>query len=76
MLNAVHPSIWTFINSLKKEDNLNKLKVEQAIAGYSLTKKRKYKDSVLRIKNLVLQFEIKPFDGYLKGISANFQLQI
>ena len=76
MLNAVHPSIWTFINALKKEDNLNQFKVEQAISGYSLPKKRIYKDSALRIKNLVLQFEIKPIDGYLRSIAANFQLQI
>jgi len=73
MLNAVHPSIWTFIKALKKEDNLNQFKVEQSISGYSLPKKRKYKDSALRIKNLVLQFEIKPIDGYLRAnLSCKF----
>lgn len=76
MLNAVHPSIWTFIEALKKEDNLNQLKVEQEISGYSPPKKRKYKDSALRIKKLVLQFENNiSIEQYLRGIAANFQLQ-
>lgn len=77
MLNAVHPSIWIFISVLKKEDNINKFKIEQANAGYSPPpKKRKYKDTAKRIKKLVLQFENKSIDEYLEGIVANFQLQI
>jgi len=50
MLNAIHPSIWTFINALKKEDNLNQFKVEQAIAGYSLPKKENIKIQLYGLK--------------------------
>lgn len=34
ILNAIHPSIWKFIDVIKKKDEkLNKLKIEQIIAG-------------------------------------------
>lgn len=42
MLNAVHFFIWSFIDALKKEDfDLNRFKVEQAIAVYSSYKNKK-----------------------------------
>lgn len=43
MQNAILLSIQAFINALKKKDNLNQFKVEQAITGYLHPKKRKYK---------------------------------
>ncbi|XP_022171031.1 uncharacterized protein LOC111034225 [Myzus persicae] len=47
MLSSRHPSIWIFIDSLKKEESLNRLKVEQYIAGIKPPKKKKYKDSAI-----------------------------
>ncbi|KAF0722630.1 MULE domain-containing protein [Aphis craccivora] len=34
ILNQCHPSIWKFILALKKEEDLNKVKFEQYIAGF------------------------------------------
>jgi hypothetical protein len=50
MLSFRHPSIWIFIDSLKKEKSLNRLKVEQYIAGIKPQTKKKYKDSAIRLK--------------------------
>jgi len=47
MLSSRHPSIWIFIDSLKKEESLNRLKVEQYIAGIQPSKKKKYKDPAI-----------------------------
>jgi len=49
--NAVHASIWIFINALKKENNINLFKVEQSLFGITLPKKKK------NIK--ILQFVLK-----------------
>lgn len=41
LLNSVHPSIWIFINALKKENNINLFKVKQLLSGIALPKKKK-----------------------------------
>lgn len=78
LLNSVHPSIWIFINALKKENNINLFKVEQLLSGISLPKKKKYKDSAIRIRKLTSTFDpnITNIQNYLRGIAVNFQLQL
>jgi len=42
MLNSsIHPSIWKFITALQKEERVNRLKVEQLVAGNQLPSKKK-----------------------------------
>ncbi|XP_029344148.1 uncharacterized protein LOC115033845 [Acyrthosiphon pisum] len=52
MLSAHHPSIWTFITALKKEESLNRFKIEQYTAGFEPPKKKKYKDSTIKLKKI------------------------
>uniref|UniRef100_A0A6P7GX96 Uncharacterized protein LOC114343419 n=1 Tax=Diabrotica virgifera virgifera TaxID=50390 RepID=A0A6P7GX96_DIAVI len=40
ILNAAHPNLWKFITGLKKEESLNRLKVEQYIAGNQQPQKK------------------------------------
>jgi len=71
-----HPSIWTFILALKKEENTNKIKIEQYIAGECPPSKKKYQDKAQRLKQIWYDFENRPIDDYLQGIAHNFQLQL
>jgi hypothetical protein len=50
-LNAVHPSIWKFIDALKKEEKLNRVRIHQFIAGNDPKPKKKKKIQRFRIKN-------------------------
>jgi hypothetical protein len=43
MLSAHHLSIWAFITALKKEESLNRFKIEQYTAGFEPSKKKNIK---------------------------------
>jgi len=66
-----------FYQCIEKKNNINFFKVEQLLSGILLPKKKKYKDSVIRIKKLTSTFDpnITNIQNYLRGIAVNFQLQ-
>ena len=69
---AHHPNIWRFIDSLKKEQNFNELKIEQLIAGYTQARKKRYVDLDRRIKSIVERFnDTTDVLEYLRGIAHN-----
>lgn len=75
-LSVHHPSIWKFIEGLRKEQSLNELKIEQYIAGEPLRKQKKiYRDTAKRIETIVSEYGERPDLDYLKGIAHNFKLQ-
>lgn len=76
MLSALHPSVWIFINALKKEESLNRFKIEQYTAGFEPPMKKKYKDSTEKLKKICNDFKNRTVDDYLRGISHHFQFQI
>ncbi|XP_035231949.1 uncharacterized protein LOC118203773 [Stegodyphus dumicola] len=77
LMNGCHPTIWKFIDCLKKEQNLNSIKIEQYIAGHHPPVSRKvYRDTSLRIQKIVNDYNDRPILDYLRGIAYNFQLQV
>ena len=77
VLGAYHPTIWKFIDGLKKEQSLNELRVEQYIAGQQPpASKRIYKESAMRIKAIVNDYTGRPLLDYLRGVAHNFQFHI
>jgi hypothetical protein len=53
-LSAEHPNIWKFISALKREQSLNKLRIEQYVSGQQHTQSRRiYDDSAQRLLRLV-----------------------
>jgi hypothetical protein len=77
LINATHPSIWKFINELKKEQNLNEIKIEQYIAGQNPPAgTRIYKDTTEKIKSIVLDYGNRSLLDYLREIAHNFNLQV
>jgi len=75
-LNVIHPSIWKFIEALKKKESLNKIHVEQFIARHSMGVKRKYKDFAERLKIVCNDYHNRITEDYLRGIVHNFQLNV
>jgi hypothetical protein len=62
---------------LKKEQNLNEIKIEQYIAGQNPPAgTRIYKDTTEKIKSIVLDYGNRSLLDYLRGIAHNFNLQV
>jgi|UniRef100_A0A2S2QAB4 hypothetical protein len=54
LINGMHPSIWRFIDALKKEESINRLKIEQYVGGNEPSKKKKI-DRAAKIKKNMYQ---------------------
>ena len=69
ILGSYHPTIWEFIEGLKKEQSLNELKLEQYVAGQEPpVAKKMYKNSAKRIKTVVEDNRNRPVLEFLRGI--------
>ena len=76
LLGAYHPSIWKFIEALKKEQSLNELKLEQFLAGQlPPAGKKKFKDCAERLKRVVAEYGKRQNMDYLRGIAHHLELQ-
>jgi len=64
-----------FYKIMKKEENINKVKLEQYITGERPPAKIKFFDKAHRLKNICYDFKNRTTDEYLQGIARNFQLQ-
>lgn len=72
-LSASHPSIWKFLDALKREQNLNEVKIEQYVAGaVPVQPRKKYKESGARLIRLLTEFNPLNLNEYLRGIAYNF----
>lgn len=71
-ISASHPSIWKFLEGIKREHALSELKIEQYSAGAPpSTPRKKYKDSADRIKRIVERFDPTSIVDYVRGIAHN-----
>ena len=48
-----HPTLWKFIESLQQEETIVRAEVAQLLGGHPVTQKEKYRNSTIRIKNIV-----------------------
>lgn len=76
LLQAHHPSLWKFIDGLKKEQSLNELKIEQYLSGIQpVLGRRTYRETAHRIQSVVREYGNQDLEDFLRGISHNFELQ-
>lgn len=70
---SVHPTIWKFIQSLQREENLVRAEVHQAVGGHPVTQKKKYAQSAERVKNIVNDYAARRANMllYLRAIAHN-----
>ncbi|PZQ99132.1 MAG: hypothetical protein DI539_28755 [Flavobacterium psychrophilum] len=72
-----HPSIWKFIDGLRKVQSLHDLTMEQFVAGSQPPKKRKrYVECDERILNIVNGYADRTsFIEYLRGVAHNLHME-
>lgn len=73
LLSAQHPSIYKFINGLRRQQNLTEMKISQSIVGNPNTpnKRNKTVSWAERVKKVVADYHNREFEDYLQGISLN-----
>jgi hypothetical protein len=65
-----HPTIWKFIDMLKKEQSVVDLRVNNLLSGGTpRPSRKKYLDSAQRIENVVDDFKNRTVNEYLLGIA-------
>lgn len=69
---AHHPTLWKFIEVLKREESRQRVTLQQAAAGQQpAKKKRKYDNLNARIQTLVADYANMEYLDYLRGIAHN-----
>ena len=77
LLGADHPSLWKFIDGLRREQSLNELKIEQYISGQAPPQSRKkYRELSARILSVVQDYGNRPILDYLRGIAYSVNLNV
>ncbi|ESN98187.1 hypothetical protein HELRODRAFT_177435 [Helobdella robusta] len=76
LIGASHPTVWKFISSLKDEQALNEGKIEQYVAGANPPPSKKvYRDTAVRIKRIVQDYDNRDRMDYLRGLAHNFNFK-
>ena len=70
---GLHPNIWKFIESLKREESLVRAEIHQVLGGHPVTQKKKYAQCAARVKNIVDTYPVRRANmlGYLRSIAHN-----
>jgi hypothetical protein len=77
LLEADHPSIWKFINGLKREQNLNEVQIDKYLSGEEPEESRPiYRQRIKNLKNIVGSYNKNNLDDYLTGIANNFNFNV
>jgi len=72
LLSEIHPSIWKFINGLKRLQKLRDTEIEQSIAGEPVPKRRRvYECLKSRISDRVRGYNNQAIMDYLSGVAHN-----
>ena len=78
LLGSSHPTIFKFIDGLKKQQGLTDLKREQLLAGSQQAVGRAtYKISAAKLKKVVLEYGThKDTNDYLRAVAHNIELSV
>ena len=78
LLGAAHPSIFKFIDGLKKQQGITDLKREQLLAGSQQSVGRNtYKDCAAKLKNVVENYGTYiDTNAYLRAVAHNIELSV
>ena len=72
-LDADHPSIWAFIDGIKRLQRQLDAEYEMMVRGNEAPqKRRKYRDADRRLLTLAQSFHERPLLEYLRGVAHNF----
>lgn len=75
-LGMLHPTIWKFIDGLRKVQKSRDIYYESLVAGRSPPRKlKKYRDADERILKIVEDFYNRNIIDYLRGLAHNFEMR-
>ena len=75
LIAATHPTIWKFIDELKKQQSINDIKIVQYLAGQNPELGRRiYRNLAERILNVVREYHQRDPIDYLSSLAHNFNL--
>ena len=70
LLSVIDPTIWNFINGLRRYQKLKDTEIEGLIAGRNAARRLPaYECLNRRIKNIVLDYQIRDIIDYLRGLA-------
>ena len=72
-MSCQHPSIWKFIDILKKEQGLVEVKHAFYISGRNPHKRSKYTYQERVLRNLIDSYLSRPKLEFLKGVAYRFE---
>ena len=71
-LSACHPTFWKFLDLLKKEEGLIRVKILQSLGGHvPPPQRRRYAESAHRILRIVNEYPNRERLHYLRSIAHN-----
>ena len=74
-VSSSHPTFWKFLDVLKKEQDIARVEIFQAVGGHPPpAQQRRYLDCNSRILAIVGDYPNRGVIQYLRGISYNFNL--
>ena len=77
MLGSAHPTTYKLIDSLKKQHELTKSKIEEVVRGDAVPSGREmYKKSAARLKKVVETYDEIPLLDYLRGVAHNIEYNV
>ncbi|QQP58582.1 Uncharacterized protein FKW44_003950 [Caligus rogercresseyi] len=72
LVGSCHPTIWKFIDTLKKEQAKNEIIINQYLSGEEPPRqKKKYKNTALRLQRVTNNYHECEIMDYLRGIAYN-----
>ena len=69
LLSEIHPTIWKFINGLRRYQKLKDTEIERLIAGRNAAQRLECVNR--RIRNIVLDYQNRDIIDYLHGLAHN-----
>lgn len=74
-VNCSHPGFFKFINLIKSDHQIQKLKIQQLLAGQVITRQEKrYKEINTSIRRILQSYDITDVFNYLKNIAINIKI--
>ena len=71
---ACHPSIWHFLDVLRREQSLNEVVMHQTLAGHVAPRQRPRNQAITkRLLVIAAEYDRRPVLEYLRGIAHNIQ---
>jgi len=68
-----HPTLWKFIDALKKEERLKRLNINQLLLGQVVEPKKTYRVIDARVSNIVCDYANGTFTEFLRAIAHNLR---